>query len=85
MFCVFDEQDSGNIGFGVGAGAEKLFVKYAGAKPVDYSGDPEDAVERLKKAMPVYHAPRHWALVELREHFGVNEGYAAIFDWFPGE
>ena len=85
VFSVFDEQDSGNIGFGVDDGNEKLFVKYAGAKPVEFSGNPEDAVERLKKAMPVYDALRHPALVELREHFCVNEGYAAIFSWFPGE
>jgi len=85
VFCVFDEQDSGNIGFGVDTGNEKLFVKYAGAKTIDYSGNPGDAVERLRKAMPAYHALRHPALVELREHFEVNEGYAAIFTWFPGE
>jgi serine/threonine-protein kinase len=83
--CVFDEQDSGNICFGVATGTERVFVKYAGAKTIDFSGNPEDAVDRLKKAMPVYQALRHPDLVKLREHFAVNDGYAAVFTWFPGE
>lgn len=85
VFSVFDEQDSGNISFGVDTGIEKLFVKYAGAKTIDYSGDPGEVVERLKKAMPLYDALRHPFLIELRDHFCVNEGYAGIFTWFPGE
>ena len=85
VFCVFDEQDSGNICFGVDSGSEKLFVKYAGANTIMYSGNPEDAVDRLQTAMPVYHALRHPHLVELREHFSLDAGYAAVFTWFPGE
>lgn len=85
VFCVFDEQDSGNIAFGVDTGTEKLFIKYAGAKTIAYSGDPAEAVERLKKAMPVYEALQHPDLIELRKHFSVNGGYAAVFTWFPGE
>jgi serine/threonine-protein kinase len=85
VFCVFDEQDSGNICFGVETGSEKLFVKYAGAKTIDYEGNPLDAVLRLKRAMPVYQALRHPSLIELREHFPINEGYAAVFAWFAGE
>ena len=32
VFCVFDQQDSGNISFGMQDGKEKYFVKYAGAQ-----------------------------------------------------
>ncbi len=85
VFCVFDEQDSGNICFGVDTGTERLLVKYAGAKPIDYPGDPQQAIHRLEKAVPVYQALRHPSLVELREHFSTADGYAAIFTWFPGE
>ena len=85
VFCVFDEQDSGNICFGVDNGSEKLFVKYAGANTINYSGNPADAVDRLQQAMPVYHALRHPNLIELREHFPLEAGYAAVFTWFPGE
>jgi len=85
VFTVFDEQDSGNISFGIDTGKERLFVKYAGAKPIDYSGKPEDAVVRLRDSFPVYEALRHSGLITLREHFAVSEGYVGVFEWFPGE
>ena len=85
VFRVFDAQDSGNICFGVDTGTEKLFVKYAGAQTINYQGQPADAIDRLTQAMPVYNACRHPNLVELREHFPLRAGYAAIFSWFPGE
>ncbi len=85
VFCVFDEQDSGNICFGVDTGTERLLVKYAGARTIDYPGDPQQAIHRLEKAVPVYQALRRPELVELREHFATAHGYAAVFTWFPGE
>ncbi|CEN79341.1 hypothetical protein [Paraclostridium sordellii] len=39
VFCVFDQQDSGNICFGVDDGKNKKFIKYAGAKTINYKGD----------------------------------------------
>lgn len=85
VFCVFDEQDSGNIGFGVATDTEKLFVKYAGAKTICSHSDPADAIQRLKEAMPAYEALRHPHLVDLREHHATAEGYVAVFTWFAGE
>ncbi|MHB0999294.1 MAG: serine/threonine protein kinase [Armatimonadota bacterium] len=85
VFAVFDEQDSGNICFGVDNGHEKLFVKYAGARTIDFNGDPNDAVARLKKAVPLYDTLRHPSLIELQDDFPVNDGYAAVFTWFSGE
>ncbi|MEI7833679.1 MAG: serine/threonine protein kinase [bacterium] len=85
VFYAFDEQDSGNICFGVESGSEKLFVKYAGARTIKFTGNSADAVDRLKEAMPVYQALQHPHLIELREHFSVGEGYAAVYTWFPGE
>jgi serine/threonine-protein kinase len=46
VFSVFDEQDSGNICFGIEKDGIKKFVKYAGAKTKEYSGQPEDAIAR---------------------------------------
>jgi serine/threonine protein kinase, bacterial len=54
VFCVFYEQDSGNISFGLEKNDKKLFVKYAGAKPKDFSSNPKDAIDRLVKAIPIY-------------------------------
>ncbi|WP_419883954.1 serine/threonine protein kinase [Peribacillus sp. B-H-3] len=85
VFCVFDEQDSGNICFGIEKDGVKRFVKYAGAKTLEYLGEPADAVARLKNSIPVYEQLRHQHLITLVTHFQVAEGYALVFDWFDGE
>ncbi|MFD1954546.1 serine/threonine protein kinase [Paenibacillus thailandensis] len=85
VFAVFDQQDSGNIGFGVESGAGKFFVKYAGAKTLAYSGGEQEAIANLKTAVRLYHELRHPSLVTLVDHFYAGSGYAAIFKWFEGE
>ncbi|REE94623.1 serine/threonine protein kinase [Paenibacillus taihuensis] len=85
VFAVFDQQDSGNISFGVVCGTEKFFVKYAGAKTVAYSGDVPEAVANLKSAVHLYDELHHPSLITLVNHFSVGSGYAAIFKWFEGE
>ncbi|MEO4052267.1 serine/threonine protein kinase [Solibacillus sp. CAU 1738] len=85
VFTVFAEQDSGNICFGVEKDGMKKFVKYAGAKTKEYSGQPEDAVARLKNSVPIYKDLQHKHLVDLLDHLEVEKGYALVFDWFDGE
>ncbi|KEQ24526.1 serine/threonine-protein kinase [Paenibacillus tyrfis] len=85
VFCVFDQQDSGNLSFGIEWQGRKKFVKYAGAPTVAYTGTPQEAVHRLKQALPLYEALNHPHLIRLEEHFEVHNGYAAVFDWFDGE
>ncbi|MEK4486007.1 serine/threonine protein kinase [Psychrobacillus sp. FSL H8-0484] len=85
VFCVFDEQDSGNISFGIEIDGLKRFVKYAGAKTLRYSGSPEDAIARLKSCASLYEDLNHPHLVNLVEYFEVEKGYALVFDWFDGE
>ncbi len=85
VFCVFDRQDSGNLSFGVEQLGRKKFVKYAGASTVAYTGTPEEAVTRLKQALPLYEALKHPYLIRLEEHFETDNGYAAVYDWFDGE
>ncbi|SFC19944.1 serine/threonine protein kinase [Bacillus sp. OV322] len=85
VFCVFDEQDSGNICFGVEINNKKLFVKYAGAKTLEFSGDTKDAVVRLIEAIPIYKKLEHPNLIKLVDHFSVGKGYAAVFEWIEGE
>ncbi|MCG7343642.1 serine/threonine protein kinase [Sporosarcina sp. ACRSL] len=85
VFCVFDQQDSGNISFGIENNGEKFFVKFAGAKPEDFSGDPADAINRLIKAIPVYKQLEHPYLIRLIDHFAIENGNAAVFEWFEGE
>jgi serine/threonine protein kinase, bacterial len=84
VFCVFDQQDSGNISFGVENNKQKFFIKYAGARPMDFSGNPKDAIQRLADAIPVYKKLEHPHLIKLIDHFTVENGYAAVFEWFHG-
>lgn len=85
VFTVFDQQDSGNISFGVESDGIRKFVKYAGAKTLAYEGDPEDAIVRLKQGVYLYEELRHPYLIEIFEHYEVESGYVAVFEWFDGE
>ncbi|QJD83250.1 serine/threonine protein kinase [Cohnella herbarum] len=85
VFAVFDQQDSGNICFGVEKAGQKKFVKYAGAKTMKYEGDPADSMSRLKGAIPIYYELKHPSLIEIEDHFEINSGYVAVFKWFNGE
>ncbi len=49
-FQVFDDQDSGNICFGMERDGERYFIKFAGAPAERSSDSPREAVERLKAA-----------------------------------
>ncbi|EJS68929.1 serine/threonine protein kinase [Bacillus cereus] len=85
VFAVFDQQDSGNICFGVEKNGFKKFVKYAGAQTIAYNGITDAAIERLKSSVPLYKELKHESLIKLIEHFPVQNGYVLIFDWFEGE
>ncbi len=81
VFRVMDKQYSGNLCFGVDGPFGRLFIKYAGARTVNYRGKPENAVAALKDAMPLYDR-QHPALTRLLAHGATNNGgYAAIFAW----
>jgi serine/threonine-protein kinase len=86
VFCVFDQQDSGNICFGIKSySGENLFVKYAGARTMEYLGKYEDAIVRLKNAIPTYKVLQNPNLINLIDNFSTDEGYAAVFEWFEGQ
>ncbi|WP_439022566.1 protein kinase domain-containing protein [Bacillus thuringiensis] len=85
VFAVFDQQDSGNLSFGVNSNGHKKFIKYAGAQTIAYEGTTNDAIERLKNSVTIYEELKHDSLIRLIEHFPVQSGYVLIFDWFDGE
>ena len=80
VFRIWDRQQTGNLCFGVSGSYGKLFIKYAGARPVNYQGEPADAIYTLQEAVPLYER-NHPALVRLCSHGPAGEGYAAIFEW----
>lgn len=83
-FKVFDDQDSGNICFGVNNGNEKLFIKFAGAPTSEYSGEPIDAINTLKSTVPLYQTIHHKCLIEYIDSFEISNGFAMIFRWADG-
>ncbi|WP_257141219.1 serine/threonine protein kinase [Bacillus sp. AFS015802] len=85
VFKVYDDQDSGNICFGVRDGEERRFIKFAGAPTVRFEGKPEEAIAGLKSAVNVYEDLAHPHLVRLIRAEEVGEGFAAIFEWTDGE
>lgn len=85
VFQVYDDQDSGNICFGIENAEGRLFVKFAGAQTAEYGGDVSEAVQRLKATVPVYQSISHRALIRYRASEEIAHGFAMIFDWADGE
>lgn len=85
VFHVFDDQDSGNLCFGTKKDGARYFVKFAGAPTARGSTSPEQAVERLRSAVPVYRDLRHENLIELTWAGEIGGGYAAVFRWADGD
>ena len=85
VFRVFDGQDSGNLCFGTVKAGRKFFVKFAGAPTMEYSGQPQDAIARLKASLPVYQNLRHPCLIRLVEAEEIGGGFAMVFHWEDGD
>ena len=85
VFKVFDDQDSGNICFGIEKDGQRYFVKFAGAPTEQYNGDLADAIVRLKATLPVYSALKHKNLIELVEAKEIAGGFAMVFKWVDGD
>lgn len=85
VFKVFDDQDSGNICFGTEKDGERFFVKFAGAPTEAYNGTPEDAIERLRVALPIYEDLMHKNLIEFVKAEEIGGGFAMVFKWADGD
>jgi serine/threonine-protein kinase len=85
VFKVFDDQDSGNICFGIEGENEKLFIKFAGAPTAEYKGDTVDAINRLKATIPIYQSVHQTSLIKFVGAEEIGNGLAMIFRWSDGE
>ena len=85
VFKVFDDQDSGNICFGIEKDGQRYFIKFAGAPTEQYNGDPADAIARLKATLPVYSDLKHKNLIELVEAKDIAGGFMMMFKWVDGD
>jgi serine/threonine-protein kinase len=85
VFCVFDQNDSGNISFGTDNGNEKYFIKIAGAETAASCTTPEEAVARLKTAVQNYVDLAHPNLISLTEYFICENLFITVFKWSDGD
>lgn len=81
VFKVYDDQDSGNICFGVKKDGKKYFAKFAGAPTAEYTGNSEDAIERLRSTIKIYEDLRHEYLINYLYSEDIGNGFAAVFEW----
>ena len=85
VFKIYDNQDSGNICFGVADNENKYFVKFAGAPTERACVSIEEAVANLKRTVPVYRDLAHHTLVKLINAEEIGNGFAMIFEWVDAE
>lgn len=85
VFCAFDENDSGNISFGLERGGQRYFVKVAGANTLRSVSTPEKAIAALRRTAMVYHDLAHPSLVEIVDTCEFDGGFAVVFRWRDGD
>ena len=86
VFACFDQQDSGNVSFGVATSDERYFVKTAGAP--DAVGLPlrhADRVALLANAERLARSVEHPALTRFVQSCDSSWGPMLIYQWADGE
>jgi len=85
VFKVFDDQDSGNICFGMKDGEEKRFVKFAGAPTERSNVTQSESIERMKSTIQIYKDLSHPVLANLLYADEIGGGIVCVFDWLDAE
>ena len=85
VFKVFDDQDSGNICFGVADGENKYFVKFAGAPTERSCVSADEAIANLRRTVPIYKDLAHPTLIKYVSSEDIGGGFAMVFDWIDAE
>ena len=81
VFKVYDDQDSGNICFGVRNGDTRCFVKFAGAPTYRSEITAQEAIDNLKRPVHLYRELAHESLIKLIDAGEMGGGYAMVFEW----
>jgi serine/threonine protein kinase, bacterial len=86
IFARFDQQDSGNLSYGVEVGGARFFVKTAGdpagpAAPLDHPR----RIDLLRNAVRLGRAYRHPATPMLHRVIESAHGPMLVYDWVDGE
>ena len=86
VFCVFDQNGSGNISFCVvNENNEKFFIKIAGAKTLESFRQPKECIEDLEKTIGVYEDLRCDYLIDIVTSGRFENLFYIVFRWADGE
>lgn len=85
VFKVFDDQDSGNICFGLANGDNRYFIKLAGAPTERSCVTVDEAISNLKRTVPIYQNLAHPNLIKFISAEEIGGGFAMIFEWVDAE
>ena len=85
VFKVYDDQDSGNICFGIINENKKYFVKFAGAPTDRASVSAEEAIVILKHSASIYNDLAHPNLIKLIDAKAAGNGFALTYEWAEAE
>lgn len=78
LFKVYDDQDSGDICFGIENKGRKIFVKFAGAQIAEYNGDVFGAIQTLKATVPIYKSIKQKSLIQYITSEEIDQGFAMM-------
>lgn len=85
VFCVFDQNDSGNISFGLqNEEGEKFFVKIAGCLTQNGPENRVAVIDTLQKSVPLYQELSHPTLIQLVTSGWSGELFYVVFHWREG-
>lgn len=86
VFCVFDQNDSGNISFGVqNQTGEKFFIKVAGAKTIEGNEALQTNIQRLQETLKVYQDLKYPSVIECLSSGSTANLFYVVFKWHEGE
>jgi len=85
VFKVFDDQDSGNICFGVQKDEKRFFIKYAGAETARACVGKNISISNLKASAQVYWDLKHINLVNILYSEDIGNGFSVVYDWVDAE
>lgn len=85
IFNVIDDHTSGMLTFGlITAQGHRIYLKYAGARTINYPSEPAGVVKKLRGATLNYQTLRHAALIKLIDSADYGDACLCIFDWADG-
>jgi len=85
VFKALDDQDSGNLCFGIADGENKYFIKFAGAPAERACVSVEEAIANLKRTIPIYEDLAHPTLIKYIKSEDIGGGFAMVFEWIDAE